>query len=143
MRLYLAGPLFTKAELDFNRHLAYELRALTYDVFLPQEVEHPKYTPDVIFALDVAGINTSEAIVANMDGADPDSGTCWECGYGYAKGMPIILYRTDVREEKAPLGPYNLMMHQASDAVLDCQGLSVATIAGRIHAALAYGAIGK
>jgi len=26
-----------------------------------------------------------EAVVANMDGPDPDSGTCWECGSVWAQ----------------------------------------------------------
>ena len=39
MRIYLAGPLFTTAERDFNAALAAGLRALGHEVWLPQESE--------------------------------------------------------------------------------------------------------
>jgi len=55
------------------------------------------------------GMDWSEVIVANMDGPDPESGTCWECGYAYGK-KPILLYRTDFRQAgDAPNTPFNLM----------------------------------
>ena len=32
-----------------------------------------------------AGLDVhKDTVVACLDGADPDSGTCWELGYGYA-----------------------------------------------------------
>ncbi len=49
-----------------------------------------------IFATDVRGIDWADALVAIMDGSDPDSGTAWECGYAYGK-KPIVLVRTDLR----------------------------------------------
>ena len=53
-------------------------------------------TTKQIFNKDVEGIDWAEVVVANMDGPDPDSGTCWECGYAYRK-KPVILFRTDFR----------------------------------------------
>ena len=73
--------------------------------------------------------------MACMDGADPDSGTCWECGYAHGR-KPVVLYRTDIREEGPPFGPYNLMLHQAADSVLDCKWLSVEQIADKINVEL-------
>jgi nucleoside 2-deoxyribosyltransferase len=128
MKIYLAGPLFTTAERMFNTALAELLRDSGYKVFLPQETEQRDTTSRQIFESDVAGIDWSDVVVANMDGADPDSGTCWECGYAYGK-KPVILFRTDVREEGLPFGPFNLMMHQAAGGWLDCKGLSIAEIA--------------
>lgn len=135
-KLYLAGPLFTTAERDFNRNLAAVLReAWEFECFLPQESEQkPPVTADGIFAGDVAGIEWADAIVANMDGPDPDSGTCWECGSVWQR-KPVILYRTDIRNED-PFGPFNLMLHRSADAVLDCKWLSVAAIAESIAHAL-------
>jgi nucleoside 2-deoxyribosyltransferase len=50
-----------------------------------------------------------------MDGADPDSGTAWECGYAYAKGKPIVCYRTDFRITGDAAGaPYNLMLSESA-----------------------------
>jgi hypothetical protein len=83
VRLYVAAPLFTAAERDWNARLAAGLRAAGHDVFLPQEQE-PGLDGPAIFATDVAGIDGAEGLVAIMDGPDPDSGTAWEVGYAYA-----------------------------------------------------------
>jgi nucleoside 2-deoxyribosyltransferase len=132
MKIYLAGPLFTTAECMFNEKLAELLRDFGHEVFLPQETEQRNATCRKIFDSDVAGIDWSEVVVANMDGVDPDSGTCWECGYAHGK-KPVILFRTDIREEGAPFGPFNLMMHQAAGGWLDCKRRSVAEIAALIN----------
>lgn len=44
-----------------------------------------------------AAIDACDAIFAVLDGTDVDSGTAAEIGYGYAKGKPIIGYRSDFR----------------------------------------------
>jgi nucleoside 2-deoxyribosyltransferase len=100
MRLYLdlAGPLFTTAEQEFNARLAALLRHAGYDVWLPQEHEQRDKSAREIFLKDVEGVDWADVVVANMDGPDPDSGTCWECGYAYRRNSKrIVLYRTDFR----------------------------------------------
>ena len=60
--------------------------------------------------------------MANMDGPDPDSGTCWECGYAYRK-KPILVYRTDFRSSgDTDTTAYNLMLTESADLVLDLSG---------------------
>ena len=47
----------------------------------------------------------------------PDSGTAWECGYAFAKGKPIVCYRTDFRITGDTEGaPYNLMLSESATA---------------------------
>lgn len=133
-KVYLAGPLFTVGERMINSMIAEELRDYLIEVFLPQESEQQKTTAAAIFESDVKGLEWCDAVVACMDGPDPDSGTCWECGWAFGK-KAVILYRTDSRSE-TPFGPYNLMMHQGANIVLDCKGLYVDQIASRIRAAL-------
>src|ERR1700687_363106 len=96
MKIYLAGPLFTVAERDFNTSLARMLRKAGHEVFVPQESEQRSMTARQIFESDVAGVDWANVVVANMDGPDPDSGTCWECGYAFRK-KPVIVFRTDFR----------------------------------------------
>jgi nucleoside 2-deoxyribosyltransferase len=132
LKIYLAGPLFTTAERDFNAALAAMLRGHGHEVFLPQECEQRAATARAIFDADVAGIEWCDVLVACMDGPDPDSGTSWECG-SVAGRKPVILFRTDIREEAKPFGPYNLMLHQAAQRVIDCKWLSVSEIATRIN----------
>lgn len=131
IRIYFAGPLFTRAELEFNTAVVDCLRAMGCEVFLPQENEQG-LDPKAIFDSDVAGVDWANVVVANMDGPDPDSGTSWECGYAYGK-KPVILYRTDIRQEAGPLGPYNLMMHQGAQVVIDARHLSVGALANEIY----------
>jgi nucleoside 2-deoxyribosyltransferase len=110
MKIYLAGPLFTIAERHFNEELASLLRAC-HEVWLPQQNEPRELTAAAIFAKDVEGIDWADVVVANMDGPDPDSGTCWECGYAYARGKPVFLFRTDMRSASDFEGsPFNLML---------------------------------
>lgn len=113
MKIYWAAPLFNLAEIVFNRTIADRLRSLKHVVHLPQEHEPRSETGWAIFKADVAAIDACDVVVALLDGADPDSGTCWECGYAYAKGKPVLVVRTDTRSGDDPrLGACNLMMWQ-------------------------------
>ena len=136
MKIYLAGPLFTAAEQAFNRRLCSRLKNAGHDVWLPQEHEPRERTAKAIFEEDVGGIEWAEVLVANMDGPDPDSGTCWECGYAYGK-KPIVLYRTDFRQAgDAEDTPFNLMLSQSADAVLVTLLASAEQIAEQVCEAL-------
>jgi nucleoside 2-deoxyribosyltransferase len=129
MKIYLAGPLFSAAERNFNHELTRLLRNNGHEVWLPQEFEQRTMTAKQIFAQDVEGIDWADVVVANMDGPDPDSGTSWECGYAYRK-KPVILFRTDFRagyklgDDPPRIGeqngaPYNLMLTEAASKRLD------------------------
>jgi nucleoside 2-deoxyribosyltransferase len=135
MKIYMAGPLFTTAEREFNAALAKALRAAGFEIWLPQESEQQADSAKSIFDIDVAGIDWSELVLGCMDGPDPDSGTCWECGAVFRR-KPVVLYRTDIRDESAPLGPFNLMMHQSAALTLDCKWLSTEQVAEKIITAL-------
>ena len=114
MKIYLAGPLFASAEQEFNRQLCSRLQQAGHEVWLPQEHEPHEGTAKAIFEEDVGGMDWAEVIVANMDGPDPDSGTCWECGYAFGK-KPIVLFRTDFRAGDEPSkAPYNLMLTESA-----------------------------
>jgi nucleoside 2-deoxyribosyltransferase len=131
MKIYMAGPLFSTAEIAFNRELASLLRKLGHDVFLPQELEQRKDLPAAIFESDVGGIDWAESVVACLDGPDPDSGTCWELGYAYAKGKLTVVYRTDFRLFEGT-DPINLMMSESADHVILMPMAAIADLAGEI-----------
>ncbi|MGA2124575.1 MAG: nucleoside 2-deoxyribosyltransferase [Xanthobacteraceae bacterium] len=136
MRIYLAGPLFSTAEREFNARLAGRLRQLGHEVWLPQESEQRTMSAQQIFAIDVQGIDWAEVVVANMDGPDPDSGTCWECGYAFRK-KPIIVFRTDFRAvDERKDAPYNLMLTVSADRRLDLPFADTEAVAQRIDQAL-------
>ena len=131
MKIYMAGPLFSAAELAFNRELASLLRGCGHEVFLPQEHEQRKDLPAAIFESDVRGLDWAEVVVACLDGPDPDSGTCWELGYAYGKNKPSIVYRTDFRLFEGT-DPINLMMTESADHVVIMPMAAVADLAAEI-----------
>ena len=125
MYLYLAGPLFTQAERAWNVRLGDELTKAGHSVFLPQTEVQAIASLDAgtIFEVDVNGVRSAEAVVAVVDGADPDSGTSFEVGLAYALGIPIVLVRTDFRAggDALPgqkLATVNLMLSQAAIEVV-------------------------
>ncbi|HEX5827724.1 MAG TPA: nucleoside 2-deoxyribosyltransferase [Candidatus Limnocylindrales bacterium] len=138
MRIYLAGPLFTTPEREWNVALAARLRAGGHEVFVPQE--HPVEVPtaEAIFHKDLELLDRADTVVAIMDGADPDSGTCWECGYAYAKGKTVVLFRSDLRGTgDSDDMPYNAMLIGAADAHIELRLASVDDAAAAILATLA------
>jgi len=136
VRIYFAGPLFTAAERDWNATLAAALRAAEHEVFLPQEQEPGKDAAG-IFSTDVGGIDRANALVAIMDGADPDSGTSWEVGYAYGK-KPIVLVRTDMRHDAGSGGSgYNPMLTESATIRIDVGPASMDRVVRDVLDALA------
>ena len=124
MVIYFAGPLFTTAEREFNAALALDLRR-EHEVLLPQEWQDLKTPPKTAFASDVRAVDSADVIVANLDGPDPDSGTCWECGYAYAREIPIVLYRTDFRAITDGQAPFNLMLSESATELIDSSQVTI------------------
>jgi nucleoside 2-deoxyribosyltransferase len=135
MKIYMAGPLFSTAELAFNRELASLLRQQGHEVFLPQEHEQRKDLPASIFESDLGGLDWADAVVACLDGPDPDSGTCWELGYAYARGKLSIVYRTDFRLFEGS-DPINLMMSESADHVIIMPMAPIADLAAEIGSSI-------
>ena len=107
--IYIAGPLFNENEKVGNLALSNFLQKAGYTVFLPQNEagdfsrlakKYPLKTKSVregIFKKDIRALMDSNAVVALLDGRAPDEGTCVEIGFAYAKGIPVIGYKTDIR----------------------------------------------
>jgi len=121
--VYLAAPLFSEGELDFNRMLRDKIKSSGFIVFLPQEDSNNVKDRDdrqkIIFSKNEAAIKSSDIIVAVLDGADVDSGTAWEIGYAYALHKPILGLRTDFRTLGIE-GTVNLMIERS---VLLCKSI--------------------
>jgi nucleoside 2-deoxyribosyltransferase len=133
VRIYLAGPLFTTPEREWNAGLAARLRADGHEVFVPQDNPAAERTGRAIFLKDLEGLDWADTVVAIMDGADPDSGTCWECGYAYARGKAVVLFRSDFRGSgDASDIPYNAMLIGAADAHIELEMASLDEAAAAI-----------
>lgn len=94
--IYVAGPLFTETDLNFNAAIGLFLRekldAEKWEVFVPQEfnINKEQITADAsltnektIAEHDLECIRKSTVIVANLDNLDP--GTFTELGYFFKK----------------------------------------------------------
>ena len=110
--IYFAGPLFTAAERQYNEAIASGIEQAGFAVYLPQKVCDGVISPVEIFKRCIQGLDNAWCVVAMLDGADADSGTCFEVGYAYAKGIPVIGIRTDFRAS-ADDGYLNVMLHQS------------------------------
>lgn len=126
-RLYIAAPLFSSGERDFNRHLAELLRENFFEVYLPQDTgddspSRDRRTHKVIFQQNLAALERADMLVAIIDGADADSGTAWEMGYAFAKGIPVISVRTDFRMA-GQHEHVNLMLEESSTVVRSVEEL--------------------
>lgn len=124
-KIYLAAPLFSKAECDFNSNLRNELTDAGYKVFLPQEdsnniKEKKEDRQNIIFSKNLTGIDNSDIMIAVLDGSDVDSGTAWEIGFAFAKGKSVLGLRTDFRTMGME-GTVNLMIERS---VVLCRNLS-------------------
>ena len=106
--VYIASPLFSQAELEFNEKVDGFLRELGYDTFLPQRdgntlsdlISEGKSKNDAIkkiFALDVKKIQKSDILLLIMDGRVPDEGACVELGIAYALKKECVGLKTDSR----------------------------------------------
>jgi nucleoside 2-deoxyribosyltransferase len=135
--LYYAAPLFTAAERAWNAHNAVALRARFphVELLLPQEFcasfdalpgGRPRY--DLIAQACLAQLARANAVLAVLDGADADSGTCFEAGWAVARGIPVLGLRTDWRP--AEDGAANCMLTRschsvAADLEAACTALTV------------------
>ncbi len=101
-KVYLAAPLFSEAEKTFNRKISDLLASHSFLVYLPQDVGDDTHCRDgaehqYIFESHVRALDSTDLLVAVIDGADADSGTSWEMGYAYRRGIPVYAVRTDFR----------------------------------------------
>ena len=117
MKIYLAAPLFTVAEQDFNERLGALLYQQGYDVFLPQLESNPSDPLKEIYERNLIGLGNADVVVAVLDGTDVDSGTEWECGYAFARCKPVFGLRTDYRSF-SPKETVNLQVQEGLAALL-------------------------
>lgn len=64
-------------------------------------------TAQQIFDINLEHINGCDVMIAKLDafrGLEPDSGTAWEVGYAFARGIPVYAYRQDTRPMTEQVG---------------------------------------
>ncbi len=113
---YIAGPLFNEGERWFDEQIERVASESGLITFLPHrdgkegKLKGPENICN-IFAEDVAAIDQSDIVIANLNGVTSDDGTAWELGYAYARGKHLIGVYTDWRLQHK---------HQIVNLMLEC-----------------------
>lgn len=108
IRIYIAGPLFSEGERQYNKYLSDFLENLGFETFLPQRDGHKlsdllanettkSAAMTKIFNRDINELQKADVVIFVMDGRVPDEGACVEIGYAYARGKECIGLKTDSR----------------------------------------------
>jgi nucleoside 2-deoxyribosyltransferase len=72
-----------------------------------QADDAPGQAPPDAFAIgrrNAELIDAADAVLANLEGTDVDSGTAAEIGYAYGRGIPVVGFRADDRRTGENLG---------------------------------------
>jgi nucleoside 2-deoxyribosyltransferase len=106
-RVYIAGPLFSQGELEFNLSVNNFVTGLGFETFLPQKDGHKladlivdtqkTKAIQTIFEKDIEEIKKTDILLFIMDGRVPDEGACVELGIAYAYNKICIGLKTDSR----------------------------------------------
>ena len=101
MKIYIAGPFFTKEECHELEEMIQYVRELypNSELFIPKE----HFIPDgetmpndvwakKVFDMDVQELDDADLVFALYLGHYSDTGTAWEIGYAYAREIPVLLY---------------------------------------------------
>ncbi len=125
MKVYIAAPLYSEAEKDFNLKMDGILRSWGCDTFLPQrDGGIVALMPDMIdgvpkeeyiFRKDLTEMASSDVFLFLLDGRVPDEGACVALGYCLGLGKRCIGFKTDLRSLTP--GGDNLMITKALTAV--------------------------
>ncbi len=131
-RFYFAGALFSCRELIGNAVLAERIGQLSggrWLPLLPQEAESGAERSIEIRDHDLELLFRCDALIANFDGPDLDSGTVAEFLYAKMLDLPAVLLRTDFRfcgDQRNGGDPWNLMCSgypRTRSVVLDAMAL--------------------
>lgn len=132
MKIYLASPLgFCPEHADYRKRISDHLKAQGHEIFDPWEQKHVDQEVDVALRVcdpveretairkvaafagrvNAEGIKSSDAVLAILDGAEVDSGTAAEVGYGAGIGKKCYGLRADLRNMgELPGLPINLQV---------------------------------
>ena len=126
MKIYLAAPVFSQAQRQYNRRLAGELRQMLprCQVVLPQDFRvgpsgssfNDRRHLAALYRRCVEEVGKADVVLALLDGADADSGVSFEVGYARGLGKPVLGVRTDYRQLQVK--GLNVMLAQGCNEVI-------------------------
>jgi len=89
-KVYIAAPWFTEEQETILAKIKHILEDNDVDYFSPKDANlwKPGDDPLTVLLGNCMAINNCKYVVAVTDGKDV--GTIWECGYAFAKGVPVL-----------------------------------------------------
>ena len=113
--IYIAGPFFTDKERAFLKIVIESVKEIftNEELFIPMEhfipngenLSNNEWAEDV-FKMDVEALNKCNRVIAAYSGLYSDTGTAWEIGYAYAKGIPVnLIIPPEVFKEEMSIMP--------------------------------------
>lgn len=119
--VYIAAPMFSQAELQYNEMVATQIEKIGYNVFLPQRSGYkliellkemsPEEARKKIFIKDYTAVQNADILVIILDGRTIDEGACVELGIGYTLGKACYGLKSD---------PRTMMNGQINPMVSEC-----------------------
>ena len=92
MKAYIAGPLWKEEDRKKVEELNNLCKEVGFETFVPHldAGVYEQGDSTSFFEKDSKALDDCQVIVALLDWKFVGSGTAWEIGYAYAKGIPII-----------------------------------------------------
>jgi len=110
-KVYLSGPLFSQAEIDFGRRIKHYLEGRLEGITIVWPHEFEARSIDQIFQANLKAMHECDLMVAILDGPQVDDGTAWEIGYFFSQGGRVLGIRTDFRRAgESSCSKVNLMV---------------------------------
>ena len=109
IKVYLAGPFFNEEQIERIEFIETLLETYDFDIFSPRQASliKPGCSQEEMmktFEGNVTHIDNADFVLAVLDGND--AGTMFECGYAYAKNIPVMYFNETRLADKGP----NLML---------------------------------
>lgn len=105
-KIYLAGFEVFRADcVSYGEKLKQLCKSYGFIGLYP--LDNVAQTAEEIFNGNISLIDECDILAANLNpfrGHEPDSGTCFEIGYAYAKGKAVYAYLDDTRSLVQKLG---------------------------------------
>ena len=113
--IYIAGPFFTDRERALLKKVIHRIKEAypNEELFIPMEHFIPNGEnlsnnewAEAVFKMDVEALNKCNRVIAAYSGLYSDTGTAWEIGYAYAKGIPVnLIIPPEILKEEMSIMP--------------------------------------
>jgi len=142
MKIYLAGPIFSNAEITWIVNLKDELAQRFKNkihIIFPFEIingDIESGAKDVsVIGTCVEGLEEADLLLAVLDGIQVDDGTAWEVGYFFAKNRKNIWgLRTDTRNAgDSSTSIVNVLIEESIDYIFATKELLFENLTNKLN----------